>query len=542
MRRVLEGGGWLASMTGLLIRWQILQGARPPGHPWGDRFRDSRVFSHEPETSRFPEPTMKKIAGVLLAACVVTSIQSRNATAQLISIKTVPVATGNQFLLYPSANLGMAGVSVAIDDHLLDPFVNPAKGSRLEGSRLFGSPTFYGISDRGPGGRTLPLGATFAGQNFFGAVSASLQQLDRNGQGFCQFGGCGITLSDSRSTNQYLHGMVGSRLGNADLSVGVSVSWADLNAVEGVDLLYGLAESIDQFGSALDVRIGVLKDGSDGSSFEAIALFNRFKMTHDVTQIDWFRDDILLVQNPIRTVERNLDRTNTFGLHFGYQRPLAGSDWRIGGILTANYKSHPKIPNYEVMNIPRDPGYSWAYNIGVGLSREMGPARFAVEIVYEPIVSSTWAEAAEPVQTESGRTLAVGAKTIENDFQFSNATFRMGISRETQTLGFQIGLEVRSINYDLDQVDNVLETFRHQQENWMEWTPTIGLTLIFPEFQIRYTGMVTSGTGRPGVVWSPRAVAAFDTAGDVIVAPSGPLTLQDATVVTHRVVFVMPIK
>lgn len=485
---------------------------------------------------------MKKILGILATTFLVSSIPFSTATAQYISIKTVPVASGNQFLLYPSANLGMAGVSVAIDDPLLDPFVNPAKGSRTEGPVIFGAPTFYGVSDRGPGGRTLPLGVMIGGQTIFGAFSASLQQLDRTDQGFCLFGGCATTLSDAQSTNQYLHGMVGTSLPNSEISIGVSVSWADLNAVEGVDLLYGFAENIDQFGSNLDVRVGLLKDSPDGSSLEAIALINRFNMTHDVTNIDWFWDDVLFEQIITRTTERNLDRTNTYGLHLGYQRPLAAAGWRVGGILTANYKSHPKIPNYEVMNIPRDPGYSWAYNLGIGISREMGPARFAAEIVYEPIVSNTWAEAAEETPTASGRTLMVGAKTIENDFQFSNATFRMGVSRRGETIGLQFGLEVRSISYDLDQVDNVLETFRHQQENWMEWTPTFGFSLDFPEFQIRYTGMFTSGTGRPGVAWSPRAEAAFDAANDVIVAPSGPLTLQDATVFTHQVVFVMPIK
>ena len=192
---------------------------------------------------------MKKILGVLVIACLASTLPD-TATAQYISIKTVPVATGNQFLLYPSANLGMAGVSVALADPLLDPFVNPAKGSRMDVSRLFGSPTFYGVSGRGPGGRSLPLGATFAG-NVFGAFSASLQQLDRSGDLFCQFGGCGGTLSDERSTNQYLHGVVGSRLPDSDVSIGASVSWADLNAVEGVDLLYATGAWLGGFISHL---------------------------------------------------------------------------------------------------------------------------------------------------------------------------------------------------------------------------------------------------------------------------------------------------
>src|SRR2546430_11993898 len=53
------------------------------------------------------------------------------AAAQLISIKTVPIAQGDQFEIFPSNNLGMGSVSIALPDTLLDPFLNPAKGARL---------------------------------------------------------------------------------------------------------------------------------------------------------------------------------------------------------------------------------------------------------------------------------------------------------------------------------------------------------------------------------------------------------------------------
>ena len=41
------------------------------------------------------------------------------ASAQLISIKSVPVATGDQFLLYPSDNLALGGTSIALGNSLL---------------------------------------------------------------------------------------------------------------------------------------------------------------------------------------------------------------------------------------------------------------------------------------------------------------------------------------------------------------------------------------------------------------------------------------
>ena len=39
-------------------------------------------------------------------------------SGQLISLKTVPVAAGDQFLIFPSENLAMGGVSIALDDRL----------------------------------------------------------------------------------------------------------------------------------------------------------------------------------------------------------------------------------------------------------------------------------------------------------------------------------------------------------------------------------------------------------------------------------------
>src|SRR5437868_9922845 len=81
---------------------------------------------------------------------------SRLLLAQLISIKTVPIAQGDQFEIFPSQNLAMGGVSIAVPDTLLDPFRNPAKGARLAvAPRFFGSPTFYGVSSGAGGGRTL---------------------------------------------------------------------------------------------------------------------------------------------------------------------------------------------------------------------------------------------------------------------------------------------------------------------------------------------------------------------------------------------------
>src|SRR6266516_3895062 len=102
------------------------------------------------------------------------------AAAQLISIKTVPIAQGDQFDIFPSNNFGMGGVSIALADTLLDPFINPAKGGRLGAARFFSAPTVYGISQNAGGGRTLPLAAV-AGSSSSGTRSTSGSGSSRNG-------------------------------------------------------------------------------------------------------------------------------------------------------------------------------------------------------------------------------------------------------------------------------------------------------------------------------------------------------------------------
>ena len=87
-------------------------------------------------------------------------------------------------------------------------------------------------------------------------------------------------------------------------------------------------------------------------------------------------------------------------------------------------------------------------------------------------------------------------------------------------------------------------TRRTQDEQWMEWTPSWGARVTFGDLELRYIGRVTTGTGRPGVArnrFAPNAVTSAG-GGDIVLAPEGPLTLQEATVLTHRIAISLPIR
>jgi hypothetical protein len=489
------------------------------------------------------------------------------ASAQVITIRTVPVAQGDQFDFFPSHHLGMGGVSIALADTLLDPFANPAKGARLGAARFFGSPGLYTVSNGAGAGRTLPLGAFAPSGSWYGGLAVALQEVDagRRPDGFFSpgpvpldvIGPGGLDTTTLRlgpversHANSFVFAMLGKVLPGAGLSLAGSLLWARLHAVDGVDLLYAGSERIKQFGHAADVRLGLLKEWAGARSLEVVVVHNRFGMTHDVTYLDPFWDpgSQRVLRRP--RLEQNLDRTNTWGLHFEYERPLPAPGWRIGWLATVNRMSHPKIPNYEIMSIPRDPGHSSAYNVGIGIARAYGPATFGIDAIYEPIWSHTWADAAVPMATRLGETIPAGGKTIENDFRFSNVLFRMGAGRELPLGGLsraavlQLGLVVRSIGYRLEQYDNVQVSGRSQDERWVEWTPTWGLSLRFPELEIRYRGRVTKGTGRPGVGRSDGFVLADSPlrAGGILAAPSGPLTLDPVSVATHQVSLSLPLR
>ena len=490
------------------------------------------------------------------------------AHAQLIPIKTVPIADGDQFNFFPSSNAGMAGVNIALPDSLLDPFLNPAKGARLARGQFFGTPSFYSISKGAGGGKTLPLGAIVRSGSTFAGLLLAIQEVDpsrRPGAPPIAFAS-DVALPTSSAEilptgasspsrqNKYVYAMLGREF-SAGLSLAASAQWDGLHAIDGTDILYANNQGIVQSGDAIDVRLGLLKQWKGDRSFEALLLHNRFGMTHDVRFVDLVWDPGLRTIASRPRMEHNVDRTNAWGAHFAYSRPVGDSGWRIGAIATTNLLSHPKIPNYEieqVQSIPRDPGHSAAYDLGIGLSKTRNGVSFAVEGVVEPILSHTWAQADTPLESASGATIPTGAKTVENHFRFANAVVRTGVSQDFEfensdtRARLQLGIGLRSVHYWVDQFDHVQEQGRSLQEHWLEWSPTWGFSVRFTELEIRYVGRMANGNGRPGqqqVFFPPGVLDAAAASGrSVLAVPNGPMTLDPVSVMTHQVSVSLPIR
>ena len=507
---------------------------------------------------------------VALALAFLLAPTAKPLSAQLIQIKTLPIADGDQWRFFPSANTGLGGVSIALRDSLLDPFDNPAKGARLsERSKgiFFGSPTAYSVSQNAGGGMTLPLGGIVRSGSMFGGFTVAFQEIDpaQTTQGFgsptidvIRPDGTPTSVPTNPSRqNRFAFATLGRTFERAGVSVGASALVSGLNDVDGVDLLYAGSAGIDQHGGALDVRLAFLKEWAGNRSLEAMVLHDRFGMTHDVTWLDQVWDPNTRTIKSQARQDHNVDRTNTWGLHLAYSQPLSASGWRIGAIATTNLMSHPKLPDYQitqVMVIPWDPGHSAAYDLGVGIAKSSGLTTFGVDAIYEPIHTHTWGETPTPIVTDL-RTIPAGGKTTENHFHFSNAILRTGIGQEipidtvhgtVKSMRLELGVSMRSIGYTLNQFDHVTQAARNDRQSWVEWTPTWGLGLRFSDLELRYNGRKTTGTGRPGILNRGdilvAAPAAADGGRNFLSAPSGPTTLTNVVVTTHQISVSVPIR
>jgi hypothetical protein len=475
-------------------------------------------------------------------------VQMPTVGAQVIPIRTVPVASGDQFTFLPSNSLAMGGIDLAVDDSLADGWSNPARGAEISVPVLMGSPTFYGISRDGGAGKTLPIGALFTNGAWFGGVALALQQIE-NASGnqamwiepWVPWNGPARRLNDASARNLFARAFVGTSLGSGPWAIGLGFSTARLDAMDGVDLLYAGAESIDQSGSLGDIKLGLYRH-TERDRLGLVMLHSRVSMTHDVTYLDFTWDTLTWIPTITPRVEVNEDRTRTWGGRIMYDRDLEAPGWRLGTSFTVNHKSHPKIPNYEIQNIPRDPGTTWAYDVGVGVSRTRGATTFGLDLHLQPIFSNTWQEADAETPKDAGGVIPEGGRTIENEFFFTNAMIHLGLDHRWKSLSVQAGMQVRSYDYDFEQRNHIDGSFRDQRESWMEWVPSVGAALRLSDMEVRYTARATSGTGQPGVQMDPAVAERFDAASDFIVAPSGPLTLQDARVLTHQFAVVIPIR
>ena len=484
--------------------------------------------------------------------------------AQIIAVKTAPIADGGQFSFLPSSNTGMGGLSIALADSALDPFTNPAKGARLQGTRVFGAPSFFSVSRKAGGGLTLPLGVSTSRGAWFTQLVVAMQDVKRvgNQNGFAvpvaslssssvaapgPIDGNNEDNSPSRQ-NRFVHGTIGRRVGHG-LSVATSASWWQLHATDGAELLFPSSQDVRERGEQSDIRVGVLDELGPGHSIELVALRNRFSMNQDVGFARSYWDPTLRQFTFLEEVEPNATRNDTWGLHLAYMRPVMDSTWHVGAIMTADRVNQRRLPTYELPDVPADAGRAHAYNIGAGIARSRGAWTVGLDAIYEPIWSHTWTVANNESTTDDGTLLTAGSRTLDNRFRFQNGIARLGVAgtlplSSDQSLTLETGGQLHAIRYRLDQFDVTQPASSASTQHWNEWTRTWGLTYRFAGATLEYRGNLTTGAWRNS----------FDDLGNVVLDPAAdvvpgfgstrPFGLSFAKVrtTTHQIAFSVPIR
>jgi hypothetical protein len=479
----------------------------------------------------------KPLLAVLLAVLIAPAAP---AAAQSLTLKTVPIPTGDQFFLLPSRGAGMGGIYAAVRDTLGDPWGNPATGARLQGVTLFAAPGGYAISNDMGAGIALSAGSQFRAGDWFGGGAAAIQQIDNPNQNWFgwEFPERDRFIQEALD-NDYVQLYVGRRI-NERTAVGASVYHAGLRGVESIGQLYAGSAQIDQDGGLTDYRVGLVHDFRSGATLEAVLLHSRLNMTHDVGYVTWTQtEQVGQFGNwePSVRIEQNLDRTRTSGVHLGLELPLPQEGETLGFGLTANRKTHPKIPNYEIANIPRDPGNSTVFAMTAGYARRTGPSTVGFELTFSPARTHTWGEAEERITVPGGGTIPIGGKTVENWFRFSNARAAAGFERDAgNVFAYRLGFGMNWYRYRLTQTRHVQATTSKTRESWFEWSPTWGLTLRPEGFSIHYTGRLTA-KGFPDLftVTEDLAVNVPGDGGiDFLPAVSQPVQLDDFATWSHQ--------
>ena len=465
--------------------------------------------------------------------------------AQLVSVKTVPVVTGDQFVLYPSQNMAMGNVDIAMDDMYYDPFVNPAKGCKIVNKFTFlTSPCFYSVSDGNGRSVSTPVSFLYKGDHCFGGGSFAYQRQELNQPVNNQFSSGTVPLNDKYADNYFSHVLIGKNLKRMNASIAVSMYYADLKAMDGIEYLYRNSLKLEQDGFIRDVRFAFDLEPVPRQFFEMVLLYNQVKMAHTLTELSMnlIRMDSYYRYFPLPNIETKYkDQTNTWGVHTGYNYQFKNKN-RIGAIFSMNRKSHPKIPDYDIMNIPRDPGHTTALNIGLGASAATRDSSIlAFDFIYEPIWSNTWADAERSLVINSNQVIKIGEKTVENDFYFSNYKVRAGFQTGGTRFRALLGTELYSIKYKMKQYNYIQSRLITLNENWKEWTLSFGCRYSFTSFSVQYSGRFVWGTGIPQVIESSGFSIKYDSFTDnLILAPSGKLTVEELRVFTNQLTLSVP--
>ncbi len=471
---------------------------------------------------------------------------------QAIQVKTIPLIMTQQFMLVPSYNAGMAGVSIGHPDEIAEGFVNPARLGYLSKNLLFVAPYRDSWSQRlitgrwwqptrnvlegsmvqaVPGGAITHFALAGGRLQLTTALALSLEQLrhtsDRVPTWNNQTGQWNPPMQ-MKVMNWPRSAAASLRFPDKGLSVGVGVDWVDIYGVDGIQLLYPGAREVRQNGTLRQYRLGAALEKDDGSRYDMLLFHRRYQM------------DQLAIYSGGNNL-KNKDEEQSWLLQLKGRVPVE-SHSHIGFELTGHYKWHPKIPDYPApeIRIPRDPGITKAGRLGIGFSTREGKLLIAFDATLEIIDSKTWGDTTAAVTADDGTLIPAGEPLFRNDYYFNNSAVRIGLEYTVhERFRLQGGWSSRLYSLDYDHEDFVTGEVRGSapQNWWKEPALSAGMIVKMGNIEWIYHASKRS-IANEGVsqqmwgAWPPRLIA-LSYGGDILTPPTDP-GFRDVPIVLHR--------
>ncbi len=493
--------------------------------------------------------------------------------AQLINVHTYPVLSDGGGGI-PTASETMGGVSIAFQDYLHDALVNPAAIPFAETGMLITGPRYstWTATQHSTSTRTLVNGEGVP-------IESTNSSYDRNSSknytvpiGLLQkYGTTGFTISGtyqryhskisdhSVTTNsvgtfgsydESYHGDYnasasagfGMVIPGTNVAVGIGGGYSDIHATDGLLFLYSNSTGVSLSGKGWDAHLGAAAELADIGELQIVGGYSSYKSTHEAEQ-----------RFGLERVE-NKDEVNAWYLQTGLRKTI-NERLTVGVRLTGNLKDHPKIPEYSVAGIPRDPGTTYAMNAGLGFSwKTSSDAVFAFEYAIEPVSSETWVEAEVERDVNGGRTILPGEKEQQNDYTFLNHVIRAGAQVPLDTwLTFRFGAAMKAYNFDYHHENFITNLTRdvESQNSWTEVTLTSGLFATIGGMTFAYQAEMLNGLGileqsgsffRAPAFDAPEGNAVRSSAvADYLIPPNGNVQVRPIPVIAQRLSFTMPL-
>lgn len=487
-------------------------------------------------------------------SCIVglTVCSSLSAVAQSIPVKTYPLLTGKGVTSEISGNVGLGGVSIAYADSLAEPFENPASLMSVGRNVLAVSPGWSSWSLGSTNRASWPVNSgshvrTTEERSRAYSLPISLAVIQRT-EGFALGAEVGYqriasghylneewgdATNSTTSTTDHSFGAnnwterlsVAVPLPGLSMSLGAGIGYTDIRGIDGLQFLYPDVRELTVAGSNLQTRLGVSGQFAQSDMYSLAVGYEQLDVRQHAV-FDW------------APTVNNQDITKTWLAQARYRLRLSDR-MGVGLMATGNRKDHPKISEYPISSVPRDPAVTWAFNLGAGASWNISSdAMFTIEGIVEPIDSKTWVEAAEDRTLSDGTVILKGEPEQHNDYSFLNYIVRFGASVQAESwLALKFGAETHIYSFDFHHKNNISgrEQWVTPQSRWTEVEVSGGAEVRAGAWTLEYVARVLNGEGLLEQSFSP---ILFDdnraASDDFLLPPNGNIRVTPVMVVSHQ--------